>query len=108
MFLCRRSRIHPIVTALQTVESKNLQRITVRLYTVTTEDPVEEMVRQEWLDLDRLLVRFWTSHSIRPRLMYEPVPGGKDMRDYAPGLLPELTRRGLVDLVEYTLPLVAQ
>jgi len=93
--------------ALQTLESKNLQRITIRLYTVTTEEPIEETVLQEWLDLDRMLVRFWTSHSIRPRLMYASNEGRKDMGDRAQSLLPELTKRDLVDLVEYTLPSVA-
>ena len=107
-FLCRRSRIKPIIVALQTVESKNLRQITIRLYTVTTGEPIEETVLQEWLDLDHLLVQFWTSHSIRPRLMYKSDEGWKDMRDQTQSLLPELTRRGLIDLVGYTLPLVVQ
>ena len=88
--------------ALQTVESKNLRRITIRFYAITTQEPVEETVPQEWLDLDRLLVRFWTSHSIRPRLMYGSDEGQKDIENHTRCLLPELTRRGLVDLVEYT------
>ena len=31
--------------------------------------------------------------------------GREDMRDYVTRLLPELTGRGLVDLVEYAVPL---
>ena len=94
-----------ITMALQTIESKKLQHITIHLYNTTLEDPVEEMDHREWQDLDHLLVQLWTSHSIRPQAAYEVVGGGKDLRDHAPSLLPELTRRGLVDLVEVKLPL---
>ena len=48
-------------------------------------------------ELDRLLVQFWVTHSIRPRVVNA---AGKGLRGYGPSLLPELTRRGLVDLVE--------
>ena len=104
MFLGRRSNIHWIIAALQTVESKNLQQITIRLHTATLMNSAENTDHREWQDLDRLLVQFWTSHSIRPRLVYAPNSGGWDMRDCVPSLLPELTRKGLVDLVEYSLP----
>ena len=85
--------------ALQTIESEDLQRIILCPYDAALEDPTDE-VYLEWLDLDRLLVQFWTSRSIRPRVVYEPDERGLDMGDYAPSLLPELTRRGLVDLIE--------
>ena len=86
--------------ALQTVESENLLRITVRPDADTFVRTIKEPVRQQWRDLDRLLVQFWTSHSIRPKITFEAGARRKDIRDYAPNLLPELTRRGLVDLVE--------
>ena len=104
IFLGRISNIHWIVRALQTVESKNLQQITIRLHTATLRGLTEETDHLEWQDLDRLLVKFWTSHSIRPRFVYAPNSGGWDTRDRAPSLLPELTGRGLVDLVEYSPP----
>jgi hypothetical protein len=50
--------------ALQTVQSENLQRITVRPGATYRMYPIGEAVRQEWRDLDRLLVRFWTSRPI--------------------------------------------
>lgn len=87
-----------IVDTLQTVESKNLQDIALQpamLY------GLEGSVRQEWQNLDRLLVQFWTSHSIRPKLMYK-VWMGRDVRDYASRALPGLARRGLTDLVEFS------
>ena len=85
---------------IQTVKSKTLQRITIHLHSATIRDPIEE-VAQGWQDLDHLLVRFWTSRSVRLRLVYE---GGNYLRDHAPSLLPELTKRGLVDLVEHIPP----
>lgn len=58
------------------------------------------MDRRDWQDLDRLLVQIWASYSIRPWIMYETGKEGRDQKDHAPSLLPELTRRGFVDLVE--------
>jgi len=98
--LCTRPGVRWVTEALGTVKSKNLQRITICLATDTM-STIPEPVRRQWHDLDRLLVQFWTSHSIRPKVSYEVVMGG-DMKDYAPRLLPELTRRGLVDLTEET------
>jgi hypothetical protein len=92
--------VQRITMALQTVRSKSLQRIAIRPLYITSESLGGETVRQEWQDLDRLLVRFWTSHSIRPKIVYGAGKGESGLRDLAPGLLPELTRRGVVDLVK--------
>ena len=89
-----------ITVALQTVKSKNLRQITIHS-PLTIPDPAGKVVRREWQDLDHLLVQFWTSNSIRSQVMYEPEEGRKDITDHASSLLPELTRRGLVDLVEF-------
>ena len=84
---------------LQTVKSENLQSITISpdRNVPTT---IGEADRKGWNDLDMLLVQFWNTHSIRPRVMY---PAGREneyTRDCVPSLLPELTRRGLVDMVQ--------
>ena len=84
---------------LQTVDSKDLQSITIKPHDLPPK-PVEEGVYQEWRDLDRTLVQFWTSHSIRPKVMYVPWMGQNNLGDGVPILLPELTRRGIVDVVE--------
>jgi hypothetical protein len=91
--------VQRVTTALQTVRSKNLQQIAIRLYARFV-NPVEEKVRQEWQDLDRLLVQFWTSRSIRLKIKYEAWEGENSLGALAQSLLPELTRRGAVDLVE--------
>ena len=81
---------------LQTVKSKNLRQITISqdagLHDAAS---VGEELFPEWQDLDHLLVQFWTSHSIRPKL----VDGKKHLKDLTPTLFPELTRRGLLDIV---------
>ena len=94
-----KSTVRWITTTLRTVESKTLQSITICPGSKIPET-VGEAIHQEWKDLDRLLARFWTSHSIRPQVVYVVGKEGKDFRGTAPSLLPELTRRGLVDLVE--------
>jgi hypothetical protein len=98
-FRCGGPNVQRITMALETVQSKNLQQITIYLGT-TSATLVGETVRQEWQDLDRLLLQFQTSHSIRPKITYEAEEGGNNLRDLAPSLLPELTSRGFVDLVE--------
>ena len=85
-----------MTAALRTIKSKTLQYITIHPATVLT---IEDPVHQEWQDLDRLLVQFWALHPIRLQVTYGIKEGGIDLRDHIPTLLPELTRRGLVDLV---------
>jgi len=98
MFRCRIPNIRWVATALQSIESKNLQQITIRLYPITPVDSIEEGDYRDLQELDRVLVQFWTSHSLRPRFVYAPEDGEKDTRDHLSRLLPELTRRGLVDV----------
>jgi hypothetical protein len=89
-----------ITMALQTVQSKYLQQITI-CPRGNFANPVEETVCLGWQDLDHLLVRFWTSHSIRPEIIYEAGEKHDVWNLLALKFLPELTRRGLVDLVAY-------
>ena len=100
VFRCARPRVHWITMALQTVKSKNLQQITIHPYATALVNVTEETAGREWQDLDRLLVQFRTSHSVCPKVVYEVEAGGQGWRDCASILLPELTRRGLVDVVE--------
>ena len=87
-----------ISKALHTARSRNLQRISFELQHIAIGVAVWETVHQEWADLDHLLVKFWTSRSIRPKVMYEP---GKEeeMKDHVARLFPEAMRRGIIDLV---------
>jgi len=69
------------------------------------DDPeVWEEARLEWLDLDRLLVQFWASHELRSRVVYTTAKEERDAKDRMAKFLPELTRRGIVDLGQYFEP----
>jgi hypothetical protein len=97
-FRCARSNVQWIATALQTIKSENLQQITINLFPASGR--VGEAVRREWLNLDRLLTQFSTSRSIRPKIVYVEREGGADLKNLALSLFPELTRRGIIDVVE--------
>ena len=81
------------------VKSENLRRITIHPYEMPV-NPIEDMERHQWQDLDRLLVQFWTSHSIRPTIVYEAMERRRDLGAIALSLLPELVGRGLVNLFD--------
>jgi len=98
-FMRAKASVQWITMALETVKSKHLQHIIIHQSTFLPE-VIQEVVCQEWRDLDRLLVKFWASHSIRPKVTYTTGKEREDLKDHLPRLLPELTRRGLVDLVE--------
>jgi len=61
---------------------------------------IDDVIHQEWKDLDRLFVQFWTSHSIHPQVMNAAGWEDEDFRGNAQVLLPESTRREIVGLVE--------
>jgi hypothetical protein len=98
-FRCDRPTIRWITTALRSIESKNLQQVIIHCHFIL-ENPVGEAVYREWQDLDHVLVQFWASHSIHPKIKYEVWEGGINWRALAPSLMPELTRRRAVDLLE--------
>ena len=86
-----------ITMALQTVNLKNLQQVVIQSYVTT--DPTEETVRREWEDLDHLLVHFRTTHSVRLQVVHEAVEGN-ELGAHVLSLLPELAKRGLVEIVD--------
>jgi len=100
-FWCRGQNIQRITTALRTAVFKSLQQITIRTDDTTLMIPIREMIHQESQDLDRLLAQLWTSYSIRPKVTFETIKRRSAPRDLAQSLLPELTRRGVVDVIEY-------
>ena len=89
--------IQRITMTLQTAESISLEQITIHS-PVDFEEPIVESGYREWQDLDRLLLQFWTSRSIRPKISYKPGKGTSGLRNVVPRLLPELMSRGIVDL----------
>ena len=99
--------------ALQTITSKHrdLWQISIHVpHDLTYPDLdmdvgriIREEICREWSGLDRLLVQFLESHSIRPRIVYPTLKEEKQsvyMRDIIGCLLPEITGREIIDLVE--------
>lgn len=97
MFGCNGPDVKWVTMTLRTTESTDLQRVVIQSPS-GFRDLIGKTLYQEWQDLDRVLLQFWNSRSIRPKIRYKK--GGCDLRALAPRLLPELTRRGIVDLVE--------
>ena len=96
-----------ITAAVQTTvpEHRELRKILIRVpYSLTCFDVdimKESAVYREWLDLDRLLVQLWESNSTPPRVICTTWSGqSKGMIGFTDCLLPELTKRGTVDLCE--------
>ena len=98
-----------IIMALQTItpEHRDLRQITINVSDCSSplrrdEDHkkrIGEAIRGQWLALDRLLVEFWESRSVRPSLVRKRTTIlSRGIRDGCEYLLPELTGRGIVDL----------
>jgi len=101
VFRCGRLRARWISETLHTIGPKNLQRLSLELsHCSVIEDTTWETVHPEWLDLDSLLVPFWVSRSLRLKVINTPGKGEEGVRDRVAKFLPELTRRGIADLVQ--------
>jgi len=60
----------------------------------------EDEVGRQWVDLDHALIRLWESHGVRTRVVYSSGDEKEEAREYIGELLPEVTRRGIVELVD--------
>ena len=100
VFLRAGSNIRWMTGVLQTAESTDLRQITIR-FPFFLGPRKKKWSHQDWQELDRLLLQFWTSHSIRSKIECWGVDEVGGLRALASRLLPELTGRGVVDLVEY-------
>ena len=93
-----------------TPEHRTLQQISIyvpfnsALYDIGIDigPPIGETTRRQWSGLDHLLIHFWESRSIRPKLVcMRPKWEERDIRDVIESFLPEVTGRGVgIDLVE--------
>jgi len=76
VFRCGRST-QWVTTTVKTAKSKNLRHIAVNSFAINMAS-IEGAVHREWEDLDHLLDQLWTSHSIRPRVIYRRGTGEDD------------------------------
>jgi hypothetical protein len=107
VFWPRQRSVEWVIMALQTItpEHQGLEQITIRtpdyfaLAAILPDfrNAVGEAQCGLWLDLDRLLVQLWESRSIRPKVVYTT---GQGKGDPIESLLPGITERRIVDLVE--------
>ena len=98
-FNCGGSGIQWTTMTIKTIKSKSLQQITIFSYTRTSlSGQIRDAVLQGWQGLDHLLVQLWTSHSVRLKIMYRREEGEDKARGLAQRLLPELTRRGIIEV----------
>lgn len=107
-FRCGTTHIMWIISALRTItsEHEDLQQISIHIpyYPSYIADPanirgiVGEEVYRQWMDLDHLVVQFWESRTIRPKIMHLAAEKGL-MVACIGVLLPEITKRGISELV---------
>lgn len=97
-----------------TSEHRNLHQISIHIPYALSHATAQECTAIErqienmdpgtrWSDLDHRLVELWESRSVRGRVVYHRTQtrdGGRGSRDWATYLFPELTKRGIIDLVE--------
>ena len=97
---------------LQTItpNHRNLRQISIYLdYDYDWVQDVREAIGEavcEWLALDRVLVQLWESYSIRSKIKYSRVwrrekREEKEVGEFVGCLLPETTKKGIIDLVEW-------
>ena len=96
-----------VIAALRTItpNHRDFRQITIRIPYYLTLPKVLASIRRAigeenyrlWLDLDRFLVQFSESRSIRPKVVCTTARG---TRGSIGCLLPEASKRGIIDLVE--------
>ena len=99
-----------VTRMLQTItpEHRDLRQITIFLPPSLTSIDIGANIRHSlgevtsgwWSDLDHLLVQFWDSHLIRPRVGWHAGEGGRGANtEYCIScLFPEITKRGIVEM----------
>ena len=92
-FLWRGPSVKWISRALKTARSANLRQISIALNFPLPNAYHDEAVRLEWEDLDSLLVKLWSTRSIRPVLTLKSGTG-EDARK----LLPRLASMGAIPI----------
>ena len=98
MFQGGRPNVGWITKALYTLKSKHLQHVSLQPPPNPT---LWEAAHEEWLDIDSLLDQFRTSPSLRLKITDSSGIGWECLKALVAWSFPELTRRGIVDLVQF-------
>lgn len=93
-----------------TSQHRDLQRLSIHIphilsYAMPEHGGMLELIEAEtpgtqWPDLDRLLLELWDSRSIRPKVVDPRAKNKNGKRDWAGHLLPEITKSGIINLVD--------
>ena len=95
-----------ITMALRTItpEHQDFRRITIHIpfyltfFGAGARQSLGETAFRQWLDLDRILVRIWDSRAIRPNVGCVRLGQRRESTKLCIGsLLPEITKRGIID-----------
>jgi hypothetical protein len=93
--------------ALKTIASERTDlRISlhVPVYRGFITSSVDEEIGRQWVDLEYTLIRLWESHGVRTRVVYDPGEEKEEAREYIKRLLPEVMKRGIIELVDDVSP----
>ena len=95
-----------------TSEHRDLRKVSFRCHSfpnfssfgdhLTARTVVGEEFYGHWMDLDRTLIQLWELHAVRMEISYYSEGKGKRACEFVGGLLPEVTRRGIIKLVDLT------
>jgi hypothetical protein len=88
--------------ALKTITSKHTQFKKVSMF-ISMEEILYFMgknILDRWMDFDRVLVQLWESHAIHTQVTYSTEQEEKEAREYIGSLLPEMTKRGRLEMVD--------
>ena len=99
-----------IILALRAItsEHRDLQRITIHISRLirfaappaNTRELVGEEISRQWKDLDHLLAQLCESRALCLKIMYRTLEEMGAMRGEVAVLLPEITERGIIELVD--------
>jgi hypothetical protein len=101
-----------IAMALETITSKHADfrkvSIIIQIGLPDVDDPdvddirnaIVERVYRQWMNLDRVLFQLWESKKIHTKVIYATMGEVGDALEYVVALLPEMTKRGLVEIVD--------
>jgi hypothetical protein len=102
VFRCNGRSVHWVAATLRTAKRNTLQSISMVItLKVIRYALIFGAAHQGWGAVDQQLMQFWSSNSIRPKLLCRRVEMDKGLKSHVGGLLPESTREGIVDMVEH-------
>lgn len=90
-----------IIIALKSITPNN-RHLRISIHTgISFRRPAGEEIRNQWLDLDHVLIQLSESNAAKIRLLPDSVGMGEEACECIEQLLPETARRGMAEIVRY-------